>query len=884
MICRTPTRIFNRNEHACFEETCLRILSFCKSRSLEEGICVHSPIVKLGLQYDLYLSNNLLTLYGRCFGAEKAHHFFDEMPHRDVVSWTGVLSAYSKCGNHEKALELFDVMVASGVCPNEFTLSSALRSCSTLGNFNCGTCLQGYMIKQGFKENPILVSSLIDLYSKCGYTEEAYKLFTLELDNGDTVSWTTMISSFVQAQKWSQALRLYPNMIEAGIPPNEYTFVKLLAACGVLGLNHGKLIHGHMILWGVNLNLVLKTALVDMYSRCKRMEDAIKVSNLTPVYDIFLWTAIISGFSQNFMFKEAVAAFHQMEISGILPNNFTYSSILNACSLIPSLELGKQIHSRVIIAGLKNDVSAGNALVDMYVKCSHEIEDALKVFKAISSPNVISWTSLIAGLSERGFQQDSFYLLRAMLAVGVKPNTFTMSSILGVRNALKSVHQTMMLHGYMIKIQLDHYKVAQNALLDTYARLGMLHDAFQVASLMSHRDAVTYTSLAARMNQMGHHELALHIISGMNDDDVKVDEFSLASFLSSSASLGTMETGKQLHCHSIKSGLGSWISVSNSLIDMYGKCGFLHEAQNVFGEITEPDVVSWNGLIAGLASNGQISSAFSAFDDMRLAGVRPDSITFLLVLNACNNGKLVDLGLEYFQSMKGMHDIKPQLNHYIYLVGLLAQAGRLEEAMEVIETMPFRPNALIHKTILRACKAHRNVPLAEDVARRGLALEPSDPAFYLLLANLYDDSGMHEFGEKTRQAMRERGLRRNPGWSWIEVRNKVHLFVTQDRSHPQLNEIHKKLDSLMADFDKHGYPYQGDGDSSYHSEKLAVGFGLLNLPPKAPICIMKNNTICRDCHEFMKFVTCLINNEIIVREGNRLHSFKKSECSCRCYG
>ncbi|KAK9292517.1 hypothetical protein L1049_020490 [Liquidambar formosana] len=780
MICKTVSKFYNRAELCHFEETCLRVLSFCNKKSLQEGVCIHSPIVKLGLHEDLYLSNNMLSLYAKCYGVEHAHHFFDEMPYKDVVSWTGILSAYVRNGNHEEALELYDLMMTSGQYPNEYTLSSVLRSCSAMGKFNDGTRIQACIIKCGFGSNPVLGSTLIDLYSKCYYTEEAYKIFTC-MDNGDTVSWTTMIASFVEAQSWSRALRLYPRMIEAGVPPNEFTFVKLLAASSFLGLNYGKLVHAHVIMWGIELNLVLKTALVDMYSKCQRMEDALKVSNQTPESDALLWTAIISGFAQNLKFREAVTAFREMEISGTRPNNFSFSGILNACSSSLSLELGEQVHSRVIMAGLEDDVSVGNALVDMYMRCSHMIEEALRVFRGITLPNVITWTSLIAGFAEHGLEQDSFQAFVEMRASGVQPNSFTLSSILGACSKIESLSQTKKFHGYIIKTKADHDIVVGNALVDTYAGLGMVDDAWNVIDMMSHRDVITYTSLATRINQRGHHEMTLNIITHMYDDNVKMDGFSLASFLSASAGLATMGTGKQLHCYSVKSGLGSWISVANGLVDLYGKCGFIHDAHRAFGEITEPDVVSWNGLIFGLASNGYISFALSAFEDMRLAGLTPDSVTFLLVLFACSHGGLVDLGLEYFQSMRETHDIRPQLDHYVCLVDLLGRAGRLEEAMVVIETMPFKPDALIYKTLLGACKLHGNIPLGEYMARQGLELDPSDPAFYVLLANMYYDSGQSDLGQRTRRMMRERGLRKNPGQSWMEIRNKIHKKGTSFR-------------------------------------------------------------------------------------------------------
>ncbi|KAJ8773231.1 hypothetical protein K2173_028408 [Erythroxylum novogranatense] len=749
----TVGRIVGRTELHRFEDAFARVITLCNSSLSGEGVCVHSAVTKLGLADHMRLNNNLLSLYAKCFGLELARQFFDEMPYKDVVSWTGMVSAYVHNARHEDALGCFESMVTSGQCPNEFTFSSILRSCSALGEVSYGKRIHGSIVKRGLESNQVLGSALIELYSKFGSCEEASELFGY-VENGDTVSRTTMISSVVEAGDWRQALRFYMDMIRDGVSPNRFTFTKLLTVSGFLGLICIRLIHAHMIKLGIELNLVLKTALVNAYSICKSIEDALRVSNLTPERDVFLWTAIISGFAQNSMFKEAVEAFQEMEILGILPNNFTYSSILNASASMQSLDLGLQIKSRVIKAGLEDDLSVCNSIIDMYMRCSPTVEDGLRVFRGMESPNVISWTSLIAGFANHGLPQDSLQLLMDMRHVGVHPNSFTLSTILRACSIIKSASETLKLHGYIIKRKADSHLVVNNALVDAYAGSGRIDDAWLVIRNMKQRDAITYTSLATRLNQMGRRKEALSIIHYMLKCDVKMDGFSLASFLSASVGLEITEAGKQLHCHSVKSGLGNHMSVSNSLVDFYGKYGLVNDARRAFAEIIKPDVVSWNSLMSGLALNGHISSALSAFEDMRLAGVKPDSVTFLLVLLTCSRGGLTDMGVKYFHSMREIQGLEPQMDHYVCLVDLLGRVGRLEEAMEVLETMPFMPDVSIYKTLLVSCKVHGNVPLGEDMARRGLEIDPTDPAFYLLLADLYHDSGRADLGEETRRLMR----------------------------------------------------------------------------------------------------------------------------------
>lgn len=880
MLCTktaTATHTFSLSR---FQETCLRVLSFCNSNSLKEGICIHSPIIKLGLQHDLYLTNNLLSLYAKTFGVHRARHLFDEMPNRDVVSWTTILSSHTKTKHHSDALQLFDMMIGSGEYPNEFTLSSALRSCFALGEFERGMQIHCSAVKLGLEMNRFVGTSLVEFYTKCGFCSvEAWKLLSLVKDGGDVVSWTTMLSSLVENGKWGEAFEIYLKMIELGVYPNEFTFVKLLGAVSsFLGLSYGKLLHAHLIMFGAELNLVLKTAVVDMYSKCRRMVDAIKVSNLTPEYDVYLWTTLISGFTQNLQVREAISVFRDMELSGLLPNNFTYSSLLNASSSILSLDLGEQFHSRVIIVGLEDDLYIGNALVDMYMKCSHITTNAVKVFREITSPNVMCWTSLIAGFAEKRLE-DSFQLFAEMQAAGVRPNSFTMSAILGACSKTRSLVPTMMLHGHIIKTKVDIDIAVANALVDTYAGVGMIDEAWSVIGTMNLRDSITYTCLAARLNQKGHHGIALKVLIHMCNDGIKMDEFSLASFLSAAAGLGTMETGKQLHCYSVKSGFQRCHSVSNSLVHLYSKCGSIHDANRAFKDISEPDAFSWNGLISGFSWNGLISHALSTFDDMRLAGVKPDSITLLSLISACSHGGLLELGLEYFHSMQKEYHITPKLDHYVCLVDLLGRGGRLEEAMGVIEKMPFKPDSLICKTLLNACNLHGNVALGEDMARRCLELDPSDPAIYLLLANLYDNVGLSDFGEKTRRLMRERGLRRSPGQCWMEIRSRVHHFSAGEKINE--DEITEKLEFLITEFRNRRYQYQENEDKFYHPEQLAVAFGVLNAPSTSPIRIYKNSLICSHCHTFIMLSTQVIGREIIMRDRKRFHFFKDGQCSCR---
>ncbi|XP_020587581.1 pentatricopeptide repeat-containing protein At5g52850, chloroplastic [Phalaenopsis equestris] len=751
------------------EESCLHFLSCCKSIPFSnKAFCAHSAIIKLGFDSHLLICNNLLSLYSKHGHADIARNLFGEMPYRDIVSWTAVISAFVQNGNDEEALYLYQQMLFADLVPNHFTLSTVMRCAASVRDFDLGTSHHALILKRGFGSNFVLESGLLDFYSKCGMFDEALVVFQL-MNDRDTVSWTAMISVLVQAEDWKKALCLYISMLKDGVFPNEFTFTMLLTACCKLESHLGKLIHAHMILLGIQLNLAVKTALVNMYCKCKNMTSAMNSLHLTSDSDVMLWTTIISGYAQAGDYKEAVSSFRKMQTAAYFPpNSFTYTTLLNASSLSALPELGKVFHCVVVKVGLEHDVSVGNAIVDLYSKCSPQVEDAVRAFEEISSPNVVSWTAHISGLVRQGEDSAAMVVLAEMQVAGVKPNSFTLSTILTDLSSREGAAHAQKLHAIVLKTNLSTWDITVgNSLVDAYANLGWMIDARKVFDDVQNRDVYTYTSLAKGFNQAGLHGLVLSLIGPMRAELTRIDSFSLASFLSAAAGLATAKCGTQLHCFSLKSGLKASISVMNGLVDMYGKCGCIAEARAIFASIQQPNVVSWNGLISGLASNGFFAEALSTFEDMRIAGVLPDSITFLVALYACSHGGLVDLGMDYFSSMKEQFELVPDKDHYVCFVDMLGRAGRLEAAMEAIETMPHQPGALIYKTLLGCCKLHGNVAMGEWAASRAMELDPSDSAVYVLLAGMYDDAGRVELGEEIRKLMRVRGATKSPGRSWM---------------------------------------------------------------------------------------------------------------------
>ncbi|CAM8938236.1 unnamed protein product [Rhodiola kirilowii] len=290
--------------------------------------------------------------------------------------------------------------------------------------------------------------------------------------------------------------------------------------------------------------------------------------------------------------------------------------------------------------------------------------------------------------------------------------------------------------------------------------------------------------------------------------------------------------------------------------------------------------------------HGKCKEALEIFHLMQKSGQKPDHISFTCIFSAFSQSGLTKEGWEYFNRMTGEYGIKARMEHYACMVSLLGRVGKLEEAYSLIQTMPYEPDGCIWGALLSSCRTYNNLYIGEIAARKLFELEPENPGNYVLLSNIYASKSMWNEVNKVRNTMVSFGLRKNPGCSWIEIKNKVHMLLAGDTSHPQMSKILEKLNELAAEMKKAGYipitkfvlqdVEEQDKEQMLcgHSEKLAVVFGLLNTTQGSSLRVIKNLRICGDCHMFMKFISKFERREILVRDTNRFHQFENGFCSC----
>lgn len=545
-----------------------------------------------------------------------------------------------------------------------------------------------------------------------------------------------------------------------------------------------------------------------------------------------------------------------------------------------------------------------SALIDMYSKCG-ELGDARKLFDEIPLRNVVSWTSMITGYVQNDDAYEALLLFKEFLGEenegeseeeACSIDSVALVSVLSACAQVSSKFLTEGFHGFSIKRGFEGALGVGNTLVDAYAKCEEVAMSRKVFSGMVEKDDVSWNTMIAVCAQNGFSNEALEVFRVMvNGSDVRYNAVTLSAVLLACAHAGALVLGKCIHDQVVKMGLEENVYVGTSVIDMYCKCGRVATARRAFERMKKKNVKTWSAMIAGYGMHGYAREALDVFYDMKRVGVKPNYITFVSVLAACSHAGFVEEGWDCFTSMKQAFSIKPGVEHYGCMVDLLCRAGFIGKAYDLIKEMNVEPDFVVWGALLAGCRMHKNLDLAEISARKLFELDPSNCGYYVLLSNMYADAGRWADVERTRIFMKNHGLIKPPGFSLIELKGSVHVFLVGDKEHPQHQQIYKYLEKLYMKLQEVGYV--PDRTSVFHdideeekeiilrthSEKLAVAFGIMNTVPGSTIQIIKNLRVCGDCHTVIKLITKIVNQEIVVRDSKRFHHFSDGACSCGDY-
>ncbi|XP_062076805.1 pentatricopeptide repeat-containing protein At4g21065-like [Humulus lupulus] len=570
---------------------------------------------------------------------------------------------------------------------------------------------------------------------------------------------------------------------------------------------------------------------------------------------------------------------------------------------INSMSEALQLHAQTLKSG-NNQRNHQHDLTKIFtfsaLSSNGDLTYARLILDSVPSPNSFHYNTMIRAYSR---SPDPIKALHFFLSVirnsPTIPDKFTYPFLLKSCARLGLTHQGKQLHGLIVKSGFGSDRYVQHSLIHMYCACQKLGHAFKVFDKMRERDVVSWTAMIDGLVDNDRPLEAMKLFEKMIEDKVEVNEVTVVSVLRACAEAGALSVGRRVHEVVKEQRIELKAHVSTALIDMYAKCGCIESAMRVFDEINvDKDVYSWTAMIAGLASHGNCQEALDLFNQMQELNINPDERTMTAVLSAYRNAGWVREGYTCLKTMHKKYGVWPTIQHYGCVVDLLARVGHLSDAEELIKNMPIKPDGVLWRTLIWACKVHKDMNRAERLIEHleSLKMDSNDDCGNLvLIGNVYASAGKWLDKARTRELMNKRGLVKPPGASKIEIDEAIHEFIVGDSDHPEAEKIYAKLDEIEEKLREEEYQpklhevlLEVDDEEkafqlSHHSEKLALAFGLIKTSPGTEIRIVKNLRSCEDCHAFMKVISKKYQRDIIMRDRIRFHHFSNGICSCKDY-
>ncbi|XP_052170146.1 pentatricopeptide repeat-containing protein At1g31920 [Diospyros lotus] len=559
-----------------------------------------------------------------------------------------------------------------------------------------------------------------------------------------------------------------------------------------------------------------------------------------------------------------------------------------------NLEEFKQVHAQILKLGMFwSSFCASNLVATCALSDWGSMDYACSIFRQIEEPGSFAFNNMIKGNVNDKNLEEALLLFVEMLECGVERDNFTYPILLKACANLPALEEGKQIHGHTFKLGFETDLFVQNSLINMYGKCGEIRNSCAVFEKMEQRSVASWSALIAAHANLGMWWECVGVFRKMSREGCcRAEESILVSVLSASTHLGALDLGRCTHGSLMRNFDGLNVIVETSLIDMYAKCGCVEKGASLFQRMAKKNQMSYSVMISGLAMHGHGLEALKLFEEMLEMGLEPDDVIHVGVLSACSHAGLVEEGLLRFQRMKNEYRIKPTVQHYGCMADLMGRAGMLNEAYELIRSMPMEPNDVLWRSFLSACKVHQNVEMGEVAAQNLFRLNSNNPSDYLVLSNLYAQAQRWQDVAKIRKEMACKGLIQTPGFSLVEVRRKVYKFVSQDMSYPQIYEMLHQMEwqlrfegyrpdtsQVLMDVDEEEKRQRLSG----HSQKLAIAFALMHTPEGSPVRIVRNVRMCSDCHTYTKFISMIYEREITVRDRNRFHRFKDGSCSCRDY-
>ncbi|KAL4568494.1 hypothetical protein LXL04_024107 [Taraxacum kok-saghyz] len=680
----------------------------------------------------------------------------------------------------------------------------------------------------------------------------------------------------------------------------EHDTLKLLKyLAGTRNLELGKVIHARLIVsdQSSEYNTLETNALIDLYSKCAALGSARQVFDKMTKRDVVSWSSLMAGLFQNGFSFEVLKSFNSMVSENdefCQPNEYIFTLVLSSCSTLRYIQLGRQCHGYVLKSGLIFYEYVKNALVRLY-SMMPDVVGAMEVLVSVPGYNTCTYNLILNGLIEHNYLHEASDIVKKMLTEQIMWDKSTYITIFTLCARLQDPYLGQQVHNKLLKSDIEFDVYVSTAIINMYGKCKEIQSARKVFDMFKTRNVVSWTSIINAYSQHGSFEESLELFVDMQNDDIAPNESTYVVLVNACAGLPSIGYGCSLHGLINKTGFKSHTNVGNALIYMYSRTGDIKSSEKIFASMITRNIITWNTMICGYSHHGLGQKSLTLFQEMLELGQDPNHVTFTGVLTACGHLGLVEQGFYYLNTLMKQKGVDPTLEHYTCIIGVLSKAGRLNEALNFMKSTKVKWDTVAWRTLLNACHVHGNYTLGTQVGNFITNLDPEDEGTYTLLSNIYAKGENFSGVTKVRELMKKRKIKKEPGLSWVEIKNQTHVFVSGDDKHPEFVDILDKLKDLFRQIKAIGYvadtgnvlhdvdDEQKEDNIRFHSEKLAVAYGLLKTCEEVPIRIMKNLRICDDCHCVMKLISKVTKRVIVVRDVNNFHHFEDGKCSCGDY-
>ncbi|XP_057467044.1 pentatricopeptide repeat-containing protein At3g22150, chloroplastic [Actinidia eriantha] len=769
-----------------------------------------------------------------------ARQLFDEIPHPKTVLWNTIIIGFVCNGMSDEALMFYSRMKSNYNTQCDFyTYSAVLKACAETRNFKTGKAVHCHVLRSHSNPSRIVCNSLLNMYATClSSVDEEMAFVGLDflgrdlvcrvfdtMRKRDVIAWNTLISWYVKTERFVEAVRSFWMMMKVGIKLSVVSFVNVFPAVSRMGsVKRANTLYGLLLKLGsevFNDPFALSSAIF-MYAELGCLDFARKVFDCSLEKNPEVWNTMIGGYVQNNHPVEALNLFiRALESENTVFNDVTFLSALTAASQLQRLDFAQQLHGYLIKNSLGSRIIIINAMIVMYSRCNL-VDLSFEIFSRMCERDAVSWNTMVSAFVQNGLDDEGLMLVYEMQKQGFMIDSVTVTALLSAASNIRNKEIGKQTHAYILRRGIQ-FEGMESYLIDMYAKSGLIEAAQGLFEMYCTycRDQATWNAIIAGNTQNGLIEQAFNIFRRMLEQNVTPNEVTLASILPACHPEGSMALAKQLHAFAMRNCLDQNVFVGSALVDMYSKLGAITCAENAFAMSHEKNSVTYTNMILGYGQHGNAEKALSLFHSMRELGVKPDAITFVALLAACNYAGLVDAGLQIFESMEREYGIRPSHEHYCCIADMLGRVGRVVEAYEFVKELGEEGNILrIWGSLLAACRIHGEFELGKIVASKLLQMEreKSTTGYHVLLSNIYAEEGNWVYVNRVRKEMREKGLTKDVGCSWIDVAGYVNFFASRDQKHPQSDDIYETLAELAVKMKADGYRPCLDSETGWISE------------------------------------------------------------------